>query len=317
MNIIFAGTPDFSVPPLQALLDSSHQVIAVYTQPDRPSGRGRKLTPGPVKQLAVDAGIPVYQPVSLKGAEEQQQLRDLQADLMVVVAYGLLLPVPVLVAPRRGCINIHASLLPRWRGAAPIQRAILAGDEETGITIMQMDKGLDTGDMLLVNRTPIGKDETGSMLHDRLSVMGAESLMQALALLASGEFRPQPQDDALATYASKLDKSEALLDWQRPATELHNKIRAFNAWPVAQTPIQYQGKQQMLRIWESALSPESSQAEPGTVVSSSAEGLLVATGDGVLRLLRVQLPGGKPLAVRDFINAHHLDGMILGHGDTA
>jgi len=317
MNIVFAGTPDFSVPPLQALLDSPHEVIAVYTQPDRPAGRGRKLKPGPVKQLAVDADIPVYQPLSLKDPQEQQQLAELQADLMVVVAYGLILPEAVLRAPRLGCINIHASLLPRWRGAAPIQRAILAGDKETGVTIMQMDKGLDTGDMLLVSKTPIDADETGSMLHDRLSLMGAEALMQTLLLLETGQQHPQSQDNALACYASKLDKAEALLDWTRPAIDLHNQIRAFNAWPVAQTSIDYQGKQQMLRVWESGLTSESSQAVPGTVLSCSAEGIQVATGTEVLRLLRVQLPGGKPLAVKDFINAHHLDGMILGHGEKA
>ncbi len=312
LRIIFAGTPDFSVPPLQALIDSEHQVIAVYTQPDRPAGRGRKLTPSPVKQLAMQHDIPVYQPPSLKSEDEQQVFADLDADLMVVVAYGLLLPKAVLDAPRLGCINIHASLLPRWRGAAPIQRAILAGDSETGITIMQMDVGLDTGDMLYKKACPIAAEDTGSSLHDRLSLLGAEALMDILPAVAAGTAQGEVQDDALANYAAKLNKAESRIDWSASAQQIANQVRAFNAWPVAQTTLDRNGEQQVLRIWNAFVEDAATGAEPGHVLSCDKTGIRVATGDGVLCLTRVQLPGGKPMAVQDFVNAHDLSGLQLG-----
>lgn len=313
LKIIFAGTPDFSVPPLKALIESEHEVVAVYTQPDRPAGRGRKLTPSPVKACALENDIEVYQPEKLKIPEDQQPLIDLQADLMVVVAYGIILPEVILNAPRLGCINIHASLLPRWRGAAPIQRAILAGDKESGITIMQMDIGLDTGDMLLKAQCSIEADDTGSSLHDRLSIMGAEALMQSLPSIASGTMQAEKQDDEKANYASKLHKSEALIDWSKSAKEIQAQVNAFNAWPVAQTPIDIKqnGKSQMMRIWRAQV-VEGNNEPPGKVISCNKHGIDVATGEGYLRLLQIQMPGKKPMEVHAFVNANDITGMVLG-----
>lgn len=306
MKIIFAGTPDFAVPPLQALLDSDHEVIAVYTQPDRPAGRGRKLKAGPVKELAQQHDIPVHQPRTLRTAEAQEELQALGADLMVVVAYGLLLPQEVLDAPRLGCINIHGSVLPRWRGAAPIQRAILEGDEESGVTIMQMDIGLDTGDMLLIKRCPIDAQDTAQDLHDRLSVIGAEALIEALPGIEDGSIERVVQDDAQANYAHKLDKGEAQIDWQKPAQELQRQVLGLNAWPVAQTQL----NGQPLRIWRAAAID--GQAEAGRVVHCSRDGIDVGTGDGLLRISELQRAGKKRMAAADFLNAGSIENELLG-----
>ncbi|MGC1509390.1 methionyl-tRNA formyltransferase [Ketobacter sp. MCCC 1A13808] len=299
LKIIFAGTPDFAASSLQAILDSPHQVIACYTQPDRPAGRGRKLTPSPVKALARQQGIPVYQPLNFKPEQTLQQLDDLKADLMVVVAYGLLLPKAVLETPRLGCINVHASLLPRWRGAAPIQRAIAAGDVESGVTIMQMDVGLDTGDMLLKVNTHIQPEDTGGSLHDRLAGLGAKALVHCLDLVATGQLSPEPQPHDLANYAHKLSKDDARLDWRLSATELHNRIRAFNPWPVAHTELEGE----RVRVWQSALIAGTTTSAAGTLVNVCKEGIDVATGEGVLRLQELQFSGGKRLTVEALLNS--------------
>ncbi len=307
-RILFAGTPEFSVPPLRALLDGGYQVVGVYTQPDRPAGRGRKLQPGPVKRLAQERDVPVFQPRNFRDPAEVETLRGLRPDLMVVVAYGLILPRAVLDAPVRGCVNIHASLLPRWRGAAPIQRAVLAGDSETGITIMEMEEGLDTGPMLLKKATPIAPDETGGSLHDRLSLLGAEALMEALPGILDGSLVAEPQDDGLACYAAKLDKAEAEIDWRRPAAELDRQVRAFDPWPVAQTRY----RDQVMRVWQARPLEGTVDAAPGTVVATGREGMDVATGDGLLRITRLQLPGKKAMETSAFLNAHDPLGVVLG-----
>lgn len=316
-RIIYAGTPDFAVPALRALLAAGENVVAVYTQPDRPAGRGRKLTASPVKQAALEAGIPVFQPLSLRNDEAQRELAALAAlaaDLMVVAAYGLLLPKVVLDMPTHGCVNLHASLLPRWRGAAPIQRAIECGDSETGITLMQMDVGLDTGNMLAKAACPITPHDTAQDLHDRLAGMGAVLLMQHLPALLTGTLQGEVQDDALVTYAKKLDKAEALLDWSLPASELARRVMAFNPWPVAET--RWRGE--TLRIWRAQVVDwviKGGNDTPGRVLATSRDGVDVATGDGVLRVQQLQRPGGKPLLAVDFLNSHPMLGDILG--DTA
>jgi methionyl-tRNA formyltransferase len=307
LRIIFAGTPEFAAVALQALLSSSHQVIAVYTQPDRKAGRGLHLTESPVKVLAKQYNIPIYQPKSLKDESEQDTLKNLNADVMVVAAYGMLLPAAVLNLPRLGCVNIHPSLLPRWRGAAPIQRTIFAGDQKTGVTIMQMDEGLDTGPILLMREYTLTHDETTKTLHDKLAEIGAEALLATLDLLAQNKIQAIPQDNSLSTYANKISKEEALIDWEQPAQELEWEVRAFNPWPVAFTTWQ----DQHLRIWQAKAITMQQQAEPRTILHVSRDGIDIATGKGALRLLQVQLPGGKVLSVSDFYNAHR-EKLIVG-----
>ncbi len=299
MRVLFAGTPEFSVTALDALIHSEHELVGVYTQPDRPAGRGRKLKASPVKERATEADIPIFQPNSLRDETEQQQLASLEADLMVVVAYGLILPKAVLNTPRFGCLNIHASLLPRWRGAAPIQRAIHMGDAETGVTIMQMDEGLDTGDMLLKRHTTISASDNAQTLHDRLAQLGAEALMETLQQIETGTLRPEPQDDTEATYAEKLQKSEATINWNMPAHQILRQINAFNPWPVAQT--QWNGE--VVRIRSASLADTSSNAAPGCSETITAQGIDIATGEGVLRVLELQLPGKRSMPVADFLNS--------------
>ncbi|MGE4405722.1 methionyl-tRNA formyltransferase [Pseudomonas sp.] len=309
MRIVFAGTPEFAARHLQALLDAGQSVIAVYTQPDRPAGRGQKLMPSPVKQLALQHGIAVYQPQTLRDPAAQAELAGLQAELMVVVAYGLILPQAVLDLPRLGCINSHASLLPRWRGAAPIQRAIEAGDGESGVTVMQMEAGLDTGPMLLKVSTPIAASDTGGTLHDRLAELGAQAVVQAVDALAAGTLTPEVQDDALASYAHKLNKDEARIDWARPAIELERLIRAFHPWPICHSTL----ASETLKIHGARLG--AGQGEPGLILAAGKEGLSVACGEGALLLTRLQLPGGKPLAFADLYNSRReqfAPGQVLG-----
>ena len=297
MRIVFAGTPEFAAEHLKALLDSPHDVVAVYTQPDRPAGRGQKLMPSPVKQLAALHGIPVLQPPTLRAAEAQAELAALAPDLMVVVAYGLILPQAVLDIPRLGCINSHASLLPRWRGAAPIQRAVQAGDAESGVTVMRMEAGLDTGPMLLKVSTPISAQDTGGSLHDRLANLGPAAVLQAIAGLEDGSLSGEIQDDTLATYAHKLNKDEARLDWTRPAVELERLVRAFNPWPICHSTLEGAA----IKVLGAELSTE--QGQPGEILSASKDGLVVACGAQSLRLTRVQLPGGKALSFADVFNS--------------
>ncbi|MCC8995173.1 MAG: methionyl-tRNA formyltransferase [Candidatus Contendobacter sp.] len=307
-RLIFAGSPEFAVPALHALLTAGHRPVAVYTQPDRPAGRGRRMRSSPVKIHALAAGIPVYQPATLRDPAAQAELAALEPDLLIVAAYGLILPPAVLAIPRLGCVNIHASLLPRWRGAAPIQRAILAGDAKTGVCLMQMEAGLDTGPVYVRAAIPIERSTTGGELHDRLAALGAATLQAALSDLLAGRLTPEPQDDAGATYAAKLDKAEAELDWSHPAPDLERQVLAFNPYPVAQTRL----AEFTLRVWRAVADPESSTAPPGTVLSEGPEGIVVAAGSGRLRLTEVQLPGGKPLAAAAFLNARQLAGRRLG-----
>ena len=309
MRIVFAGTPEFAAQHLQALLDAGRQIVAVYTQPDRPAGRGQKLMPSPVKQLALQHGIAVYQPQTLRDPAAQAELAALAPDLMVVVAYGLILPQVVLDTPRLGCINSHASLLPRWRGAAPIQRAIEAGDASSGVTVMQMEAGLDTGPMLLKVTTTITAEDTGGSLHDRLAQLGSAAVVEAVTKLAAGELRGEVQDDSLATYAHKLNKDEARLDWSRPAVELERLVRAFNPWPICHSTLNGEA----LKIHAAQLGE--GQGAPGSVLAADRSGLTVACGEGALRLTRLQLPGGKPLSFADLYNSRReqfAPGMVLG-----
>ena len=304
LRIIFAGTPEFAAEHLRALIGSRHQVIAVYSQPDRPAGRGKKMTASPVKEVALATGIPVYQPVDFKAPEAVSELATLGADLMVVVAYGLILPKTVLEAPRLGCINVHASILPRWRGAAPIQRAIEAGDSETGVTIMQMDVGLDTGDMLIKAYCTILPEDTGGSLHDKLISIGAPALLEALDQLEKGTATPEKQDDSQSSYAPKLRKEEAALNWQLSARELELKVRAFNPFPVAHTKLQGASDDERIRVWQTKTSDTPSSFPTGTITRVDDEGAWVACAEGQLILEQLQLPGKKAMTIGEIRRGH-------------
>lgn len=310
LNIIFAGTPDFAAQHLQALLDSEHNVIAVYTQPDKPAGRGKKLQASPVKQLAETHNIPVYQPKSLRKEEAQAELKALNADVMVVVAYGLILPEAVLNAPKYGCLNVHGSILPRWRGAAPIQRAIWAGDSETGVTIMQMDVGLDTGDMLHKVYTEILPTETSASLYQKLAELAPPALLDVLNGLATAQFTPEKQDDDLANYAEKLTKEEAKLDWTMPAAQLERNIRAFNPAPIAFLTVEVNGKEERVKVYQANVLPHQEKTL-GTILAFDKTGLQIATQDGVLNITQLQPPGKKPMSVQDFLNGR-ADWFVVG-----
>lgn len=310
MKLIFAGTPDFAVPALEALIEAGHEVVMVLTQPDRPSGRGMKLTPSTIKAAAISHDLAVFQPQTLKDVEVQTRIAEAEADAMIVAAYGLIIPQAVLQMPRHGCYNVHASLLPRWRGAAPIQRAILAGDSETGVTIMEVVPALDAGAMILKGRVPITARDTAQNLHDALAHMGAQLMVQALAQLAQhGRLDAEPQDEAQVTYAAKLAKSEAAMDWHKSADELSRQVRAFNPFPVAQASLS--GKP--CRIWMATALP--GQASPG-VVTDIRDGIVVGCGQGLLRIEELQMPGGKKMAARDFVAGHALkEGDHFGDGE--
>lgn len=296
------------MPALEALLASRHRVLAVYTQPDRPAGRGQQVTMSAVKQCALRHQLPIEQPQTLKDPAAIERLAQWSADLMIVVAYGLLLPKAVLETPRLGCVNIHASLLPRWRGAAPIQRAIQAGDKESGVTIMQMDVGLDTGPMLLERVTPLDPRETAATLHDRLAALGAAAIIEAIDAIAAGFASPREQPKEGATYAAKIRKEEALIDWSQAAVDIDRQVRAFNPWPIAETRL----NGQQLRVWEAVPLANQSSAAPGTVISTSTAGIEVATGAGTLQLTRVQAAGRKAMPAADFLKANRPEGAVLG-----
>lgn len=303
LRILFAGTPDFAVPALQSLIEQGFPPIAVLTQPDRPAGRGRQLQFSPVKQLAIAAGIPVHQPITLRDSTARDLVAELGLDLMIVAAYGLILPGEILREPAHGCWNIHASLLPRWRGAAPVQRAIESGDRETGVCIMQMDEGLDTGPVIRRASIPISSDDTGGSLHDSLAKLGATELLHCVLKLDKGGPLPaEAQSGKGICYAAKLRKSEARVDWTEPAEVLERRIRAFNPWPVAWCMI----GGERTRIWKSSLLTEHEEIAPGTVLSASRQGIDVATGRQVLRLLELQRPGKRRMSSADYLNAKSL-----------
>jgi methionyl-tRNA formyltransferase len=302
LRIVFAGTPEFAVPALRACA-ARGEVVAVYTQPDRPAGRGRQLQMSPVKQAALELGLPVQQPLNFKSEEALDMLRSYEADLMVVVAYGQILPQAVLDTPRLGCWNVHASLLPRWRGAAPIQRAIAAGDTITGVCLMQMEKGLDTGPVLLQLKTPIGPKDNGGSLHDRLSQLGAEVLRDGLTLARAGmSLQAEAQPEAGVTYARKIEKSEAKLEWDLSAKALADQIRAFNPWPVAETELQ----DERVRVYQAMVLGDDSGKPPGTVLAAGKDGIDVACGQGTLRLLALQRDGGRVQSASEYLNARPL-----------
>jgi methionyl-tRNA formyltransferase len=303
LNIIFAGTPDFAAKHLAALINSQHNVIAVYCPPDKPAGRGKKLTACATKLLALDNNIPVEQPKNFKESGDQQTLINYQADIMVVVAYGLLLPKVILTAPRLGCINVHGSILPEWRGAAPIQRAVEAGNPITGVTIMQMDEGLDTGDMILKATCEINQQDTSATIYEKLADLGPQALLETLTLMAENNHQCEPQNNDLATYASKLNKEEAELNWQLPAKILHQKLRAYIPWPVAQfTFTDEKNQQHRIRAWQASIVEDNFQEAAGTIVNVDKTGVTIATGEQALKLEYLQLPGKKSLAFADILN---------------
>ncbi|MCP4076239.1 MAG: methionyl-tRNA formyltransferase [Gammaproteobacteria bacterium] len=309
MKIIYAGTPDFAVPALEALAQSKHQVVAVYTQPDRPAGRGRKMQFSAVKNCALKHGIEVIQPQTFKNQMDIDQLKSLDADLMVVAAYGIILPSIILDSPKLGCINIHGSLLPRWRGAAPIQRAILAGDSETGITLMQMDVGLDTGAMLAKESVKIDQTTTTLELHDSLKEIGAELLINNLDAIESSSIKAQQQDDSVACYAAKLSKQEALVDWSKPAELIHREIRAFNPWPVSHTLLQGQN----VKIWSASLSNQVTDEPVGSIVSHDKNGIQVSCGDAVISITEIQFAGKKRGSAEQLLNSRNLTGEVFAN----
>ena len=301
LKIVFAGTPDFAAHHLQALINSRHQLVAVYSQPDRPAGRGKKLKPSPVKQLAEASGLPVLQPVNFKTDESVAELASLHADVMVVVAYGLILPQVVLDTPRLGCINVHASLLPRWRGAAPIQRAVEAGDAHSGVAVMQMEAGLDTGPVITQAEVALGADETGGSLHDKLQELGAPALISALDQLAAGTAKPRPQDHSSANYAHKIDKTDLRIDWRLSAVEIERRIRAFNPFPVCFSEL---NDERIKILTAEPIDEDNRGAVAGEIVGASKSGIIVACGSGQLVLTQLQLPGKKSLPVADVLNGH-------------
>ncbi|HET8691737.1 MAG TPA: methionyl-tRNA formyltransferase [Steroidobacteraceae bacterium] len=308
LAVAFAGTPDFAVPSLEAIAASRHRLVAVFTQPDRPSGRGRKASASPVKERALALGLPVRQPASLKDAAAAAEIAAFAPDVMVVVAYGLLLPPAVLAIPRLGCLNVHASLLPRWRGAAPIARAILAGDARTGVCIMRMEEGLDTGPVMLARELPIGERETAGELEQKLAAEGGRAIVEALDALAAGRASFTPQDPAGATYAAKLTKAEARLDWREDASALERRVRALNPRPVAETTLD--GAQ--LRVYEAQARPAAPSRVPGTVIAADADGIVVMAGHDALAILRAQLPGRRVVSAAELANARPLVGKVLG-----
>ncbi|OCG21043.1 methionyl-tRNA formyltransferase [Gilliamella sp. wkB108] len=299
LNIIFAGTPDFAATHLKALINANHNVIAVFTQPDRPAGRGNKLTASPVKQLALENNLPVYQPDTLKKEENQKVIAELNADIMIVVAYGLILPQAVLDMPKLGCLNVHGSLLPRWRGAAPIQRACWAGDTQTGITIMQMDAGLDTGDMLYKLTCPIEPTDTSASLYEKLAQLGPQGLLQTLALIKEGKIKPEKQDATQATYAEKLSKQEAKLDWHLPAVQLERCVRAFNPWPVSY----FEVNGEMIKVWQAQVTAIEHNQPAGTILKADKLGICIATSDGAFNMTLLQPAGKKPMSAQDLLNS--------------
>ncbi|BDU39027.1 methionyl-tRNA formyltransferase [Vibrio nigripulchritudo] len=299
LRIVFAGTPDFAARHLAALLSSEHEVIAVYTNPDRPAGRGKKLTPSAVKSLALEHDLPVYQPENFKSDEAKQALADLNADIMVVVAYGMLLPQAVLDTPRFGCINVHGSILPRWRGAAPIQRSVWAGDEEAGVTIMQMDIGLDTGDMLKIATLPIEATDTSTSMYDKLAELGPQALIDCLGDIAEGKAVPVKQNDDEASYAKKLSKEEARINWNDDAAHIERCVRAFNPWPISH----FDAADNTIKVWQSRLDNQTTDKPAGTILQADKTGIYVATGNGVLVLEQIQVPGKKAMSVQDILNA--------------